>query len=131
MFLPRYIFPVCMRDIIIYFAQWWEKYISKCSLIKHTSLGMVSIKWKANIQISWKKLVICHPVCTNLETRHLLVILILMYFLMFVNLRSQNLCLKKCLNMMLETIDLLHYFYDVKNIWESCSQSNNHVFNGK
>ena len=27
-----------MRDIIIYVARWWEKNLSKCSLIKHTCL---------------------------------------------------------------------------------------------
>ena len=30
------IFSLNMRDIIIYVARWWEKYLSKCSLIKHT-----------------------------------------------------------------------------------------------
>ena len=30
------IFPLNMRDIIIYVARWWEKYLSKRSLIKHT-----------------------------------------------------------------------------------------------
>ena len=31
-----YIFPLNMRDIIIYVARWWEKYLSKCSPLKHT-----------------------------------------------------------------------------------------------
>ena len=30
------IFPLNMHDIIIYVARWWEKYLSKRSLIKHT-----------------------------------------------------------------------------------------------
>ena len=30
------IFPLNMRDIIIYVARWWEKYLSKCSPLKHT-----------------------------------------------------------------------------------------------
>ena len=30
------IFPLNMRDIIIFAAQWWEKYLSKRSLLKHT-----------------------------------------------------------------------------------------------
>ena len=30
------IFTLNMRDIIIYFARRWEKYLSKRSLIKHT-----------------------------------------------------------------------------------------------
>ena len=30
------IFPLNMRDIIIYVAQWWEKYLSKRSPLKHT-----------------------------------------------------------------------------------------------
>ena len=30
------IFPLNIRDIIIYVSWWWEKYLSKRSLIKHT-----------------------------------------------------------------------------------------------
>ena len=30
------IFPLNMHDIIIYVAQWWEKYLSKRSLLKYT-----------------------------------------------------------------------------------------------
>ena len=35
-FVKVRIFPLNMRDIIIYVARWWEKYLSKRSLLKHT-----------------------------------------------------------------------------------------------
>ena len=41
------IFPLNMRDIIIYVALWWEKYLSKRSLIKH------SCSWRVNL-LSYK-----------------------------------------------------------------------------
>ena len=37
------IFPLNMRDIIIFAAQWWEKYLSKHSLLKHTC------SWRDNL----------------------------------------------------------------------------------
>ena len=36
------IFPLNMRDIIIYVARWWEKCLSKCNLLKHTC------SWRVN-----------------------------------------------------------------------------------
>ena len=47
-FRPVCIFPLNMRDIIIYVAQWWEKYLSKCSLIKHTC------SWRDKLIVLWK-----------------------------------------------------------------------------
>ena len=41
------IFPSNMRDIIIYVPQWSEKYLLKCSLIKHTS------SWRYKRIIIW------------------------------------------------------------------------------
>ena len=37
------IFPLNMRDIIIYVARWWEKYLSKRSLLKRTC------SWRVNL----------------------------------------------------------------------------------
>ena len=33
-----------MSDIIIYIAQWWEKYPSKCNLIRHTCSWLDKLK---------------------------------------------------------------------------------------
>ena len=41
------IFPLNMRDIIIYVAWWLEKYFSKRSLIKHTC------SWRDKLIVSW------------------------------------------------------------------------------
>ena len=41
------IFPLNMCDIIIYVAQWWEKYLQKRSLIKHTC------SWCDKLNILW------------------------------------------------------------------------------
>ena len=41
------IFPLNMGDIIIYIAQWWEKYLQKRSLIKHTC------SWRDKLIILW------------------------------------------------------------------------------
>ena len=41
------IFPLNMCDIIIYVAQWWEKYLQKRSLIKHTC------SWRDKLIILW------------------------------------------------------------------------------
>ena len=41
------IFPLNMCDIIIYFARWWEKYLSKDSLIKHTC------SWHDKLIVLW------------------------------------------------------------------------------
>ena len=41
------IFPLNIRDIIIYFARWWEKYLSKRSLIKHTC------SWRDKLIVLW------------------------------------------------------------------------------
>ena len=35
-FVQVRIFSLIMRDIIIYLARWWERYLSKRNLIKHT-----------------------------------------------------------------------------------------------
>ena len=69
------IFPLNMCDIIIYVAQWWEKYLSRRSPLKHTcpwrgklivllpkhfwNLQMLRItekfkNWKFLLKISWK-----------------------------------------------------------------------------
>ena len=40
------IFPLNMRDIIIYVARWWEKYLSKRSLIERTC------SWPAKLIVS-------------------------------------------------------------------------------
>ena len=52
------IFPLNMRDIIIYVAQWWEKYLSKRSLIKHTCSwrDKVIVLWTLN---RWAKIFLC------------------------------------------------------------------------
>ena len=36
-----------MRDMIIYVAQWWEKYLSKRSLLKHT------FSWRDKLIVLW------------------------------------------------------------------------------
>ena len=41
------IFPLNMRDIIIYVSRWWEKYLWKSSLIKHTC------SWRDRLIILW------------------------------------------------------------------------------
>ena len=39
------IFPLNMRDITIYVARWWERYLLKRSLIKHTCSWRVNEHW--------------------------------------------------------------------------------------
>ena len=41
------IFPLNMCDIIIYVARWWEKYLSKRSLIKYTC------SWRDKLIVLW------------------------------------------------------------------------------
>ena len=41
------IFPLNMRDIIIYVARWWEKYLSKRSLRKNTC------SWRDKLIVLW------------------------------------------------------------------------------
>ena len=41
------IFPLNMGDIIIYFAWWWEKYLSQCNLLKHTC------PWRDKFIVLW------------------------------------------------------------------------------
>ena len=41
------IFPLNMRDTIVYVALWWEKYLSKRSLIKHTC------SWRDKLIVLW------------------------------------------------------------------------------
>ena len=41
------IFPLNMRGITIYVAQWWEKYLSKRSLLKHTC------SWRDKLIVLW------------------------------------------------------------------------------
>ena len=41
------IFPLNMHDVIIYIAQWWEKYLSKRSPLKHTC------SWRDKLIIWW------------------------------------------------------------------------------
>ena len=48
-FVQVRMFPLNMRDIIIHVAPWWEKYLSKRSLIKHTSWRDKLVKlWTLN-----------------------------------------------------------------------------------
>ena len=46
-FIQVRIFPLNMRDIVIYAAWWREKYLSKCSLIKHTC------SWRDKLMVLW------------------------------------------------------------------------------
>ena len=48
-FVKVCIFSLNMRDIIIYFARWWEKYLSKCSPLKHTC------SWRDKLIVSGKQ----------------------------------------------------------------------------
>ena len=40
-------FALNMRDIVIYTARWWEKYLSKGSLVKHTC------SWRDKLIVLW------------------------------------------------------------------------------
>ena len=44
---PVRIIPLNMRDIIIYIARWWEKYLSKRSLLKYTC------SWRDKVIVLW------------------------------------------------------------------------------
>ena len=51
------------------------------------TLRMASSKWKTNIQILWQKVVICHPLCHNINMWKLLAILVVIFWLI---LRDDN-----------------------------------------
>ena len=48
------IFPLNMCDIIIYVARWWEKHLSKRSLIKHTCSWRVNLLYYKHWTDKWK-----------------------------------------------------------------------------